>query len=261
MPPARPNGIRLAPQSGAGTTDPSPEGRPVYRRAMLSLDELRAEVETGAIDTVDRRLHGHAGPADGQAARRGVLPRRARRRARARGLQLPARARHGDGPGARATRWRAGSSGYGDFDLQPDLATLRRIPWHEATALVLCDVAWHDGTPVAPSPRQVLRRRSSGRAALGFEPMFGSELEFYLFSESYEEAHAKHFRDLTPSVPYILDYHILATSYDEPFLREVRNGDAGRRDPGRELEGRGVAGPARDQLPLRRRADGWPTTT
>jgi glutamine synthetase len=53
--------------------------------------------------------------------------------------------------------------------------------------------------------------------------MFGSELEFYLLKETYAEAYAQHYRGLTPSVPYILDYHILATSYDEPFIRTIRN--------------------------------------
>jgi glutamine synthetase len=123
-------------------------------------------------------------------------------------------------PGYSIASW---EQGYGDFRLRPDLATLRRIPWLEATALVLCDVVWHDGTPVAPSPRQVLNRQVERAAKLGYTPMLGSELEFYLLRESYEEAHAKHYRSLTPSVPYILDYHILATSYDEPLLRQIRN--------------------------------------
>ncbi len=57
--------------------------------------------------------------------------------------------------------------------------------------------------------------------------MFGSELEFFLLKETYEEAHAKHYFDLTPSVPYILDYHILASTYDEPFIRQIRNGMEG----------------------------------
>ncbi len=57
--------------------------------------------------------------------------------------------------------------------------------------------------------------------------MVGSELEFYLLRETYEEAHRKHYHDLTPSVPYILDYHILATTYDEPLLRQIRNGMQG----------------------------------
>jgi glutamine synthetase len=124
-------------------------------------------------------------------------------------------------PGYEIASW---ERGYGDFGLVPDLDTLRRIPWLEATALVLCDVAWHDGSPVAPSPRQVLKRQVERAAEQGFEAMFGSELEFFLLKETYEEAHAKHYRDLTPSVPYILDYHVLASTYDEPFLRQLRNG-------------------------------------
>jgi glutamine synthetase len=90
--------------------------------------------------------------------------------------------------------------------------------------LVLSDVAWNDGSPVRPSPRQVLKAQVEKARSLGFEPMFGSELEFYLLKETFAQAHAQGYRDLTPSVPYILDYHILATSYDEPFIRAVRNG-------------------------------------
>jgi glutamine synthetase len=124
-------------------------------------------------------------------------------------------------PGYEIASW---ERGYGDFALTPDLSTLRRIPWLDASALVLCDVGWHDGSPVAPSPRQVLRAQMERADALGFTPMMGSELEFFLLKETYAEAYAKHYRDLTPSVPYILDYHILATTYDEPFIREIRNG-------------------------------------
>ena len=94
---------------------------------------------------------------------------------------------------------------------------------------MLCDVQWHDGSPVAPSPRQVLKAQLERRSRRwASTPMFGSELEFFLFRESYEEAHAKHYRDLTPSVPYILDYHILAAGYDEPFMRAIRTRDEGR---------------------------------
>jgi len=127
-------------------------------------------------------------------------------------------------PGYGIASW---ERGYGDFGLKPDMATLRRIPWLEATALVLCDVVWQDGSPVNPSPRQVLKRQVERAAELGYTPKFGSELEFYLLKDSYEEAHAKHYRDLTPSVPYILDYHILATTYDEPLIRQIRNGMQG----------------------------------
>jgi glutamine synthetase len=127
-------------------------------------------------------------------------------------------------PGYEMASW---ERGYGDFRIKPDMATLRRIPWLEGTALVLADVARLDGSPVAPSPRQVLKRQLERAAELGFTAMFGSELEFFLLKETYEEAHAKHYRDLTPSVPYILDYHILASTYDEPFIRQVRNGMEG----------------------------------
>jgi len=127
-------------------------------------------------------------------------------------------------PGYEIASW---EQGYGDFVLKPDLASMRQIPWLEGTALVLCDVLWHDGSPVAPSPRQVLKRQVARAEELGFTAKFGSELEFFLFKETYDEVRDMHFRGLTPSVPYILDYHVLAASYDEPFLRAVRNGMVG----------------------------------
>jgi glutamine synthetase len=192
---------------------------------MLSADELRADVESGAIDTVvvaftdmqgrllGKRLHAEFFLED----------------ALAHGVEgcnylLALEMEMDPVPGYGIASW---EQGYGDFRLVPDLATLRRIPWLDATALVLCDVGWHDGSPVAPSPRQVLKRQVERANALGYEPMFGSELEFFLLQESYAEAHAKHFRDLTPSVPYILDYHVLATTYDEPLIRQIRNGMQG----------------------------------
>jgi len=127
-------------------------------------------------------------------------------------------------PGYEIASW---ERGYGDFELAPDLSTLRRIPWLEATALVLCDVQWADGSPVRPSPRQVLRAEVERAREHGFEVMVGSELEFYLLKETYEQAHAQHYRDLTPSVPYILDYHILASTFAEPLIRQIRNGMVG----------------------------------
>jgi glutamine synthetase len=123
-------------------------------------------------------------------------------------------------PGYEIASW---ERGYGDFVLRPDLATLRRVPWVEGNALVLCDVGWEDGSPVAPSPRQVLRSQLERLESHGLEARFGTELEFFLLKESYADAHAAHYRGLTPSVPYILDYHVLASTYDEPLLRRIRN--------------------------------------
>src|SRR5262245_61503212 len=149
-------------------------------------------------------------------------------------------------PGYAMASW---ERGYGDFRLLPDLGTLRLLPWLEGTALVLCDVAWEDGSPVVASPRQVLKRQLERAAASGFEPMFGSELEFYVLKESYEEAYAKHYRDLTPSVPYILDYHILATTFAEPLIRQIRNG---MQNAGIPVESsKGEAWPGQHEINLR----------
>ena len=149
-------------------------------------------------------------------------------------------------PGYSIANW---ERGYGDFSLRPALETLRRIPWLPATALVLCDVVWHDGSPVEPSPRQVLRAQVERAHAAGFDAMFGTELEFYLLDESYAEAHARHYRGLTPSVPYILDYHVLATTYDEPVIRQIRNGMVGA---GIQVESsKGEAWPGQHEINLR----------
>jgi glutamine synthetase len=190
---------------------------------MLTLKELKSDVEDGSIDTVvvaftdmQGRLMGKRVHAqyfvDENVADHGV---------EGCNYLLALDMEMDPIPGYSIASW---EQGYGDFAMRPDLDTLRRIPWLEGTALVLCDVMWGDGSPVRPSPRQVLKAQVERARALGYEPMIGSELEFYLLKESFEEAHAKHYRNLTPSVPYILDYHVLATTYDEPFMRQIRNG-------------------------------------
>ena len=190
---------------------------------MLALDELRRAVGDGSIDTVVVAFTDMQGRLVGKRVHGEYFVEQAigEHGVEACNYLLALDMEMEPVPGYRIANW---EQGYGDFALVPDPASLRRIPWLEATALVLCDVAWHDGSPVNPSPRQVLRRQVERARALGFEPMFASELEFYLFKETYAEAHAKRYQDLTPSVPYILDYHILATTYDEPLIRQIRNG-------------------------------------
>jgi glutamine synthetase len=185
---------------------------------MLTLDELRAD---DSLDTVVVAFTDMQGRLLGKRLHRDFfLEDVAEHGAEGCNYLLALEMEMDPVPGYAIASW---ERGYGDFVMKPDLATLRRIPWLEGNALVLADVAWHDGTPVAPSPRQVLKRQVERAAEHGFTAMFGSELEFYLLRESYEQAHAQHYRNLTPSVPYILDYHILATSYDEPFIRTIRN--------------------------------------
>ena len=127
-------------------------------------------------------------------------------------------------PGYEMANW---ERGYGDFGIVPDLATLRRIPWLDRTALVVCDVVGHDGSPVAASPRQILIAQYERAHEQGYTPLFASELEFYLYKESYAQAHEQDYRDLTPTIPYILDYHILATTMDENVLGPIRRGMQG----------------------------------
>jgi glutamine synthetase len=124
-------------------------------------------------------------------------------------------------PGYDMANW---EKGYGDFAIVPDLQTLRQVPWLDRTAMVLCDVANHDGSPVVASPRQVLIAQYERAREMGFTPMMASELEFYLYKETYAEAHAKDYKELTPTIPYILDYHILATTMDEQYLGPIRRG-------------------------------------
>ena len=113
--------------------------------------------------------------------------------------------------------------GYGDFVMRPDLDTLRLVPWHPATALVLCDLEWEDGSPVEASPRQVLKRQIARLAERGLTAMVGTELEFIVFEDSYEAAWAKGYRDLAPANQYNVDYSIVGTSRIEPLLRRIRN--------------------------------------
>ena len=209
--------------SGEESKDAAPRpGGPGGNRGMLSLDGFGKEAETGAIDTVVTAFTDMQGRLFGKRIQAEFF--------------LDEVTTHGiEGctyllaldmemeplPGYEMANW---ERGYGDFAIVPDLATLRRIPWLDRTALVLCDVANHHGSPVAASPRQVLVAQYERAAEMGFTPYMASELEFYLYKESYAEAWEKGFRDLTPTIPYNLDYHVLATTMDEAYLGPIRRG-------------------------------------
>ncbi|MER6062829.1 glutamine synthetase family protein [Streptomyces sp. NPDC001792] len=117
--------------------------------------------------------------------------------------------------------------GYGDFAMHPDLSTLRRVPWHPGTALLVADLAWNDGSPVVAAPRQILRRQLERLAELGYTAQVGTELEFIVFKDSYEQAWDAGYRGLTPANQYNIDYSILGTGRIEPLLRRLRNDMAG----------------------------------
>jgi glutamine synthetase len=122
-------------------------------------------------------------------------------------------------PGYAAASW---NKGYGDFVFKPDLSTLRLAPWLEGTALVLCDVLDHHHHDLPHSPRAILKKQLARLAARGLLPMFASELEFYLFDESYRDIHERDYRTPRTAGYYIEDYHILQTTREESVMRAIR---------------------------------------
>lgn len=142
--------------------------------------------------------------------------------------------------GYKATSWEAG---YGDYTMKPDLATLRRIPWLDGTALVICDMLDHNThQPVPHSPRAVLKRQVARLEAMGMRAMMATELEFFLFRESYEEAQNNGHRGLSPISAYNEDYHIFQTTKEENVMRAIRNGLNGADIPVENSKGEACAG-------------------
>ena len=121
--------------------------------------------------------------------------------------------------------------GYGDMVSMPDWNTVRVLPWQTKTALVLTDLSHSTSyEPIHVSPRQVLRDQVARAEELGYTPMVGSEIEFYLFDDSYRQAHEKGFKSLTPHSPWMQDYQIVQTTFDEYVIGDIR----------RNLEGAGI---------------------
>jgi glutamine synthetase len=149
--------------------------------------------------------------------------------------------------GYRSTSWEAG---YGDYTMKPDLATLREIPWLPGTALVLCDVLDHHSHLEVPhSPRAMLKRQVARLTALGMRAMLASELEFFLFRESFEAAQASGYRDLTPISAYNEDYHVFQTTKEEEVMRAIRNGLNGADIP--VENSKGEASPGQEEINVR----------
>lgn len=123
--------------------------------------------------------------------------------------------------GYKATSWQ---SGYGDYVMQPDMTTLRLVPWLEGTAMVLCDVLDHHTHDEIPhSPRAVLKKQIARLKELGFEAMTATELEFFIFEKSFDEVRKSGFSELEPISGYNEDYHILQTTKEESVMRPLRN--------------------------------------
>jgi glutamine synthetase len=149
-------------------------------------------------------------------------------------------------PGYAVASW---DKGYGDFVLKPDLATLRRMPWLDGTALVLADVLGHDHRELAHSPRALLKAQVARLGAAKMRAYVASELEFYLFDETYESALAKRYAGLKTAGAYIEDYHILQTTKEEAVMRAVRNGLHGAGIP--VENSKGEWGPGQEEINVR----------
>jgi glutamine synthetase len=113
--------------------------------------------------------------------------------------------------------------GYGDFELRPDPSTARILPWQPGAALIICDLFQQGGGPVEEAPRSVLRRQLNRLTQSGLTCMAASELEFFLFNQTYPTAFAQRYSDLTPSSDYRIDYHTTQPARDESIMRALRN--------------------------------------
>ena len=187
----------------------------------MTLEELREAVEQGTVDTVLLALTDMQGRLQGKRLTAShFLAEVVEHGAEGCNYLLAVDVDMSTVDGYAMSSW---ERGYGDMLLVPDFDTLRPVPWQEGTAICLADVAWLDSTEVVASPRQILRRQLARLAERGWAANAGTELEFMVFQDTYEEAWHKHYRDLRPANLYNVDYSLLGTARVEPLIRRIRN--------------------------------------
>ncbi|RSN14120.1 glutamine synthetase [Nonomuraea sp. WAC 01424] len=187
---------------------------------LLSVEELRDEVAAGRIDTVLLAIADMQGRLQGKRlSARYFLDEVLHHGSEGCNYLLAVDVDMNTVSGYDMSSW---DRGYGDFAMKPDLSTLRRVPWQDGTALVMADLAWEEGGEVTASPRQILRRQLARLAERGLTAHVGTELEFVVYDDSYEEAWRRAYRDLSPANLYNVDYSLLGTAGVEPLLRRIR---------------------------------------
>jgi glutamine synthetase len=195
----------------------------------MNLQELKTQVRSGAIDTVLVGLPDPFGRLLGKRFRGEVfLDSIAAHGTHGCNYLLTASIEMDPLDGFKVANWEAG---FGDFAFKPDLNTLRVLPWQPGSALVICDHLKPDDSYVEEAPRSVLRRQLARLEERGLACVCATELEFYLFNQSYEAAFATGYRELLPASDYRIDYHLLQPTRDEPLMRAVRNGMTSARIP------------------------------
>jgi glutamine synthetase len=211
---------------------------------MLTLADLKKEVAAGTIDTVIAALVDMQGRLIGKRFHAQYFADSGHEETHGCNYLLADDIEMETVPGYKATSW---EKGYGDFVLKPDMATLRRIPWLPATALVICDVLdHHTHADVPHSPRAILKNQLKRLQAMKLKAYMASELEFFLFDDSYEAAHHKGYRHLKTAGHYIQDYHILQTTKEEGVMRAIRNGLHGAGIP--VENSKGEWGPGQEEI-------------
>jgi glutamine synthetase len=214
---------------------------------MLSFGDLKREIEAGTIDTVVAAMVDMQGRLIGKRFHAQFFAESGHEETHGCNYLLSDDIEMEPVPGYKAASW---EQGYGDFVLKPDMATLRRIPWLPGTALVICDVLDHHTHAAVPhSPRAILKKQLERLDATGLKACMASELEFFLFDDSYEIASRKGYRDLKTSGHYIEDYHILQTTKDESVMRAIRNGLHGAGIP--VENSKGEWGPGQEEINVR----------
>ena len=192
----------------------------VRRTGMLTVEELSSRIEAGIIDTVVVAITDMQGRLQGKRlSARFFLEDVLHHGTEGCNYLLAVDVDMNTVEGYAMSSW---ERGYGDFMMAPDYSSARLLPWLPGSALVLADVLWNDGTPVVPSPRQILRKQLDRLAERGLTAMVGTELEFIVFNDTYEQAFDKAYRGLQPANQYNVDYSIIGTSRIEPLLRRIR---------------------------------------
>lgn len=188
--------------------------------APVSLEQLKKDIESGAIDTVIVAITDMQGRLQGKRIHADYFLTDVL----AHGTEgcnylLAVDVDLNTVQGYDISSW---DTGYGDMVMDIDLNTLRYTDWHEATAIVLADLKDHHGNLIAESPRSILQTQLKRLADMGMVALVGTELEFIVFNNSYEDAWNRRYFDLTPANQYNVDYSIMGTSRVEPLLRRIR---------------------------------------
>ncbi|MBU1315177.1 MAG: glutamine synthetase family protein [Alphaproteobacteria bacterium] len=207
-----------------------------------TFDALKADVDAGRIDTVLACLVDMQGRLMGKRFQAEFFVESAFEETHGCNYLLATDMEMETISGYKATSW---ETGYGDYTMKPDLSTLRRVPWLEGTAMVLCDVLdHHTHEEVAHSPRAILKKQVARLEAMGMKAFMATELEFFLFDQTYEQAQASGYRNLKLSGTYNEDYHIFQTTKEEDVMRAIRNGLQGAGIPVENSKGEASAGQA-----------------